>query len=651
MVAELHSPVGGLVLTDGAHGVKLPYGAARRGRGALADLMRRKALYPVYQPIVSLRDNSIYSHEALIRGPQNTVFHRPDALLSAATQESLNFEFECHCVIAALERWGNLTESGRLFVNISAQVLVAVVRRYGRVELIDLINGLGVLPRKLVFEITEYERVTDMDDLARVVQEIRSAGVALALDDFGDGRSSLRLWSQLMPEIVKIDKYFTRNISQHADKLKTIQALQQIAAIFGTSLVAEGIETEEDLRVLRDIGIEYGQGYFLGRPAPLPREQIEARALDVMRDSRVSVFPELRRVSQISALSRVAVLEAPAVGMSTSNDELAVLFFNHRTLHAVAVVDGTRPVGIINRANFLNEYSKLYYREIWGRRSCLVHANLEARVIERNHNVDELIGILTSDDQRYLTDGFIVTENGRYVGLGTGEQLVRSVTETRIEAARHANPLTFLPGNIPISQHIERLLASDVDFVACYADLNNFKPFNDQYGYWRGDEMIRLAARLIARHCDPLRDFVGHVGGDDFIILYQSADWRLQCQNIVTEFAERAVELFDLSARQAGGIQAEDRHGVSRFFPLTTLSIGAVKIDHHRFSNAEQVASVAARAKHEAKTQGVGLLVLDRSDVSNWQGQEPTASSAMPAPLHVANGWIGDSSEPSASGS
>lgn len=596
--------------------VAMSSNAVRRGRGPLAALMRNNAMYAVFQPIVSLCDGAIYSHEALIRGPKDTSFHTPDVLLAAAAHESLNFEFENFCITTALNRWGSLGESGRLFVNISAEVLLQVLKQWGRDSLMALISEFGVLPRMLVLEITEYERVTDMDYLADVVREIRSAGVSLALDDFGDGRSSLRLWSQLKPEFVKIDKYFTKDISQHADKLKTIQALQQIATIFDTSLVAEGIETEEDLRVLRDLGIEYGQGYFLGRPAPFPREQVEAPALAVMRDKRVAVFPELRRASNAGSLSRLAVVEAPTVGLSTTNDELAQVFLAHEKLNSVAVIDGTRPVGIINRTRFMNEYSKLYYREVWGRKPCLVHANLAPRLIERNHNVDELVGILTSEDQRYLVDGFIVTNNGRYEGVGTGEQLVRSVTETRIEAARHANPLTFLPGNIPISQHIERLLKSGVEFVACYADLNNFKPFNDQYGYWRGDEMIRLVAKIALAHCDQQRDFVGHVGGDDFIILYQSANWQWQCEQLIEEFARHAIELFDLPAREVGGIHAEDRYGVSRFFPLTTLSIGAVKIQSDEFTCAEQVASMAARAKHDAKSRGEGLVVLESAEIS-----------------------------------
>jgi GGDEF domain-containing protein len=188
---------------------------------------------------------------------------------------------------------------------------------------------------------------------------------------------------------------------------------------------------------------------------------------------------------------------------------------------------------------------------------------------------------------------------------------VRSVTEVRLEAARHANPLTFLPGNIPISIHVKRLLDSGVEFTACYADLNHFKPFNDHYGYWRGDEMIRLVAKLAVAHSDPQRDFVGHVGGDDFLILFQSEDWQPRCERLLREFAARAIDLYDEPGRERGGITAEDRHGVTRFFPFTTLSIGATRVGCKQFRDAEEVATRAALAKHRAKLSGTGLFFLE----------------------------------------
>ena len=577
------------------------------GPRPLEAILQRNALYPVFQPIIKLDDGAVYAHEALIRGPQDSALHSPDKLLLAASNEGLAYELESACVAATLSSWGRLKTAGRVFVNISAEALIKAFDSRGREGLLHWIQDFHVIPRMLVLEITEHERVENMDRLAEVVNEVRSAGLSLALDDFGDGRSSLRLWSQIKPEVVKIDKYFTRNISAHGDKLKTIQALQQIANIFGTALVAEGIETAEDLRVLRDVGIEYGQGYFLGRPEGSPLQTLPEEPRRVLAERQVAVLPELGRISQGGHLRSLSLLKAPTVTPDTNNDTLARIFLENPVLHAVAVLQGERPVGIINRVQFMNEYTKLYYREVWGRKPCVVHANSEPRLIEREHSVDELVGILTSQDQRYLSDGFIATENGRYVGLGTGDQLVRSVTETRIEAARHANPLTFLPGNIPITQHIERLLKKQACFVACYADLNHFKPYNDYYGYWRGDEMIRLLARIAMEQCDSQRDFLGHVGGDDFILLFQSTDWRERCERLVAEFAERASALFDDNARVAGGIEAEDRHGVRRFFPCTTLSIGAVVVDGQHFTRAEDVANLAAMAKHEAKLSTTGL--------------------------------------------
>jgi diguanylate cyclase (GGDEF)-like protein len=577
-------------------------------QGPLEKVLVQGGLYPVYQPIISLTDANIHAHEALIRGPRGTPLHTPDALLRAAAQEGLGFEFEYACLVAAMRTWGQMDVPGRLFVNVSAAALTQLVQLRGPDTLLELINGMGILPRMLVLEITEHERVDDMDALADVVAQIHMAGVSLALDDFGDGRSSLRLWSQLKPEVVKIDKYFTRNISQHGDKLKTIQALLQIADIFGTSLVAEGIETKEDLRVLRDLGIAYGQGYFLGHPDPKPVQYLGMDARRVLGERQIVVFPEWSRVMPNGQLRNLTLIHAPTVTCESTNDDVAALFAQWPNLHALAVLDGELPVALINRAQFMNEYSKLYYREVWGRKSCAKLANFQPRRVERDHSVDELVGILTSEDQRYLSDGFIATDNGRYVGLGTGDQLVRSVTETRIEAARHANPLTFLPGNIPISQHMERLIKKRARFVACYADLNHFKPFNDYYGYWRGDEMIRLLARLAMEQCDPQRDFLGHVGGDDFMILLQSPDWRARTERLVQEFNTQALNLFDEAARQAGGIEAEDRHGLPRFFPCTTVSVGAVVIEANRFSRAEDVANLAALAKHDAKRSGAGLF-------------------------------------------
>ena len=162
----------------------------------LAEVIEAGLLYAVFQPIVSMEAVSLFAHEALIRGPIGTALHTPDALLKAAAAEGLSYELEYACVVVTLRTWGQLQAPGRIFINISANALEQLFETKGPQSLLALLHSLKISPRMLVLEITEHERVADMDHLASLVQRIRSVGVALALDDFGDGRSSLRLWSQ-----------------------------------------------------------------------------------------------------------------------------------------------------------------------------------------------------------------------------------------------------------------------------------------------------------------------------------------------------------------------------------------------------------------------------------------------------------------------
>jgi diguanylate cyclase (GGDEF)-like protein len=325
------------------------------------------------------------------------------------------------------------------------------------------------------------------------------------------------------------------------------------------------------------------------------------------------------------------MIQAPPVSPQNTSDEVVALFRQHAELHSVPVVQDQRPVGLINRHSFMDRYALPFHRELYGRRSCTLFMNDNPLVVEKSESLESLTRVLTGEDQRYLGDGFIITDGGRYLGLGTGEALVRAVTELRIQAARYANPLTFLPGNIPISQHIDRLLAGGAGFTACYLDLNNFKPYNDQYGYWRGDEVIKLAAQVISQACEPLRDFVGHVGGDDFVALFQSEDWHARCERIVSRFNAEAARQYNDEDRMRGGIAGEDRQGNAAFFPLTTIAVGAVRVRSGEYRSHEAVASAAAKAKRVAKHNGHAIWTLDGDSADPAEAADRTGMrSAAP---------------------
>lgn len=603
--------------------------------GALTTTVRRVmeegGLHALFQPIVHLRKCEILGHEALIRGPEGSALHLPMALLDAAARENLSIGFELQCVEVALTEWGRLGRAGAIFVNMSADAFVHCTSDSVPCFLERILGHARVLPHTLVIELTERDSTSDGNALKRAVQTAHLMGIRLALDDFGDGHSNLRLWAELKPDFVKIDKFFTRSIASRSTNFEMVRAIRIVAEALGTELVAEGIETEADLRVLRDLDVSCGQGYFLGRPVRLPLDTPGRDARRVLMDGRIAVMPTPTPQARFGALRGFPIIAAPVIHPTTSNDEVATLFQRQTDLHAVAVVDAQRPIALLNRQVFLNEYARLYFREVHGRRPAIELANRSPRIVELDHDVEDLIGILTSEDQRYLNDGFVITDDGRYLGLGTGDRLVRAVTETRIEAARHANPLTFLPGNIPINLHVARLLEGTKGFVAAYVDLDNFKPFNDRYGYWRGDEVIRKVAEVLKTQVSAVRDFVGHVGGDDFIVLFQSEDWARRCREIMRVFASQALAFYDEAERSAGGLQARDRHGIERMFPFIGLSIGAVCVAGDRLARAahrvEDVANAAAIAKHRAKASPSSMAVLSLADESGERpGYEPAAA-------------------------
>ena len=156
---------------------------------------------------------------------------------------------------------------------------------------------------------------------------------------------------------------------------------------------------------------------------------------------------------------------------------------------------------------------------------------------------------------------------------------MREITQMQINAARYANPLTLLPGNVPIDEHIDRLLENGTRFSACYIDLDHFKPYNDVYGYRKGDDMLRLTGKILSGHCDPQKDFVGHIGGDDFIILFQSEDWEQRCRAIIDAFVAAVPDFYCTEDRKRGGYISEDRRGKQVFHTLATISLGLVKVE------------------------------------------------------------------------
>ncbi|MBS1191948.1 MAG: hypothetical protein H6R10_3740 [Rhodocyclaceae bacterium] len=575
----------------------------------LLDIMARRALCPVFQPIIDFRVQAYIGFEGLIRGPAGSRLQYPDALFRAAKAAGLSCELEHICREVTLQAFARLRLPGRLFLNVTPGCLADGRMMEGTIR--DLLPQLGIAPGRLVIELTENQRITDVPELQSVLADYRAQGVQIAIDDLGEGFSNLRMWSDVRPDIVKIDRHFIDGIADDRMKYHFVRAMQDLAESCAAHLVAEGIEREEDFSTIRDMGIACGQGYFIAVPEPVPSHHPHQPVMTALGRQRVSLSP-VGAVGGKPPTAQNLMEYVRPLAPEADNEHVIERFEKEPDIDVLPVVEGTTPVGLITRHAIFDQLARPFWRELYGRKPCAKFMDAAPLIVDQHATVQELGLMLARADKRYLLDGFIVTENGNYQGVGGSHDLMALITEMQISAARYANPLTQLPGNVPINEHIDRLLEARAPFAACYADIDNFKPYNDTYGYRRGDDVIQLLSRILREVADPRLDFVGHVGGDDFVVLFQSGDWERRCQEIVSRFGEAVGGVVSDEDGMRGGYLAENRKGELVFHPLPSLSIGAMGVETGSYDSHREVAAAASGAKKQAKKAGGGMVFVER---------------------------------------
>ncbi|HEY8633017.1 MAG TPA: EAL domain-containing protein [Candidatus Limnocylindrales bacterium] len=234
----------------------------------VAKVLASRALRPVYQPIFSLETGRPMGFEGLVRPGDGSPFADASSLFAAAEAANQTVELDLLCLEIVASGVGQLPDDAYLSVNLSPRTLESSLFRSG--DLKGIFRRHGIPLDRIVLELTERETVEDLDQLRRNVEKCRAAGMRLAADDVGAGNAGLRLLSEIHFDVVKIDLSLVQGGIVRDPSHAVLRALQGLAAQWHASVVAEGVETSEQLAVVRDLGISAGQGYLLGRPGPDP---------------------------------------------------------------------------------------------------------------------------------------------------------------------------------------------------------------------------------------------------------------------------------------------------------------------------------------------------------------------------------------------
>ena len=194
-----------------------------------------------------------------MRGPRGVPFESPPLAFAMAATMGMVEQLDTNCI----RRASSVRADGRLFINVHPRTIVGYREFWGLVG--EIAESGPRRPQEIVFEIVEHSTERD-SDLPRALQELRGLGFGLAVDDLGEGAAGLRRLVETEPDFVKIDRYFVAGIDTDRRKRAVVRAVATLARDLGAGVIAEGIESEEELHVLTDLGVPFGQGFYFGRP-------------------------------------------------------------------------------------------------------------------------------------------------------------------------------------------------------------------------------------------------------------------------------------------------------------------------------------------------------------------------------------------------
>jgi diguanylate cyclase (GGDEF)-like protein len=534
--------------------------------GAWRDVVA--VLDVAFQPIVHMRSGRCHGFEALLRGTERAGYADPTALLDAAADAGVLAELDAVLRSMAIDRFRARDgwRRAKLFLNVDFRVATPLTRAMPGP---DLTVNLDLGER---FGANDDEAFTD------AVERFRAAGCGVVLDGFGAGFAGLKRLYLAKPDYIKVDRFFIQSIARDPRRRTLAQHLVHLAHASGVLTVAVGVENDPDFYACRDLGFDFAQGFLLGQP------EVSASDLPELSEAALRINRADRRRTPHSQRSlREAMDPLPALPVASPKTALLAYFSGEKAPAVAPVVDEhNRPLGLVRE----RDMKRFTYSRFGGEllRNKEVGHNLadlvtRAPVCEITTPFEQIIEAFSAEA---ANDGIVLIDGGEYVGFLSPGAILRLVHEHNLARAADQNPLTRLPGNAAIVRQIQAVLEdTGSEHVLVYFDFDNFKPFNDAYGFRQGDRAILMFADRLKALAANAGLFVAHIGGDDFFLAQSGVaadEVAPRLRALVEAFRSDAETLYDAETRDAGQLVGKDRDGNPKVFPLLSVSAVALSV-------------------------------------------------------------------------
>ncbi|WP_372998497.1 GGDEF domain-containing protein [Sulfurimonas sp.] len=567
-----------------------------------------------FQPILNIHTGKIFAVEALLRNHKEAGFESIFDIFDEVYKKNILYSFDLELRKKTIKKFTEIAiyQDLKLFYNLDNRLFEMPNFAQGNTKKILLEHKIK--KDTICFEISERHQIDGIHDMQTIMQHYKDDNYCIAIDDFGVGYSGYKLLHDVKPDILKIDRFFLQDVHKHPKKKVMLKSITHLAVQLGIQVVAEGVETIEELLVCRDVGCHLVQGYFIQRPTT-DVTQIKSNYTEIS-----DIINKDQRFMDKGYEIRTYIKKIPTLYIKTKMATVIEYFKKHQESTIIPIVNSHyEPVGILQDDQIKDFLYSPYGRSLLlnddSKKSKLKNLINPCAIADINSEISTIIELFSNNPESI---GIIITKDSEYYGFLSARAIITIMNEQNLLFAREQNPLTKLPGNTMIEKYVWDASKSKETYLLCYFDLDNFKAFNDVYGFRNGDRVIQLFADILRKNL-PQEFFKAHIGGDDFFVGIKSTHddneiYITDVKNIVKKFTDDVIEFYSQDDKARGYILSKDREGNKKEFPLLTVSASVLLI-HKRsekrcVTKINNILSVQKKvAKHELSHVSLSCMI------------------------------------------
>ncbi len=574
-------------------------------------LKKLEILDIAFQPILNMHNGKIFAVESLLRNYKEAGFNSIFSVFDEAYEENILYAFDIKLREKAIKKFTTIAgyKNLKLFYNLDNRLLHMPDFSDGNTS--KILEAYNIPKDSICFEISERHEISKDCNIEEIISHYKNDNFCIAIDDFGVGYSGYKLLYDSTPNIIKIDRFFLQDIQLHNKKKIMVKSIVNLAIQLGIKIVAEGVETEEEFLICKDIGCNFVQGYLV---------QKATRNVDTLQDKYLNIVELIeknKRKKEESYTIQTNTLTIEPLTLDNSMDEVINYFNLNKHIENIPILDkNNEPIGILQEKQLKN-----YIYSPFGRDILLKKKNNKSKLkslltpcpsTDVNNGISNIIELYSNNPESV---GVIITQEAKYYGFLSSRAIIEIMHDKNILFAREQNPLTKLPGNLMIEEYVNNAVSQSGNYILCYFDLDNFKAFNDVYGFRNGDRVIQLFADVMKKNLP--NDFLkAHIGGDDFFCAVKADDSSSQTEklkyifHIIKKFTNDVKEFYSQEDKENGYISSKDRDNNNKNFELLTVSASVIIIEEKSiYKSLNMIHSILSSQKKVAKQESEHISI------------------------------------------